>query len=1627
MSQAHSSLSPGQQAAPGASTPERSKKRILLVIDESRTRLAVWEKFRQAGVEVDQVSAAHLAMEKLRAVSPDGLFLDLLLPYDEAVKLVKQARREEKFGKRPIYVVAGSAMLAIWNRRGIKAGATKVFEKKRPIDQIVAEIVPDLLSTPETPKAPPIDPLVAETAADSQSTPVDPLVTECVADLEPAPETPKAPPIICENAAVKEETPAPPGHIEKAGVTEGTPAKGKLFNRMKLSFKGFGLGKKKQAAPKSTAPAESPPPAPAPPPIAEPPPATGPAQIAVAGAAPEQSKSKPSPAPRPSGFKTGTTAFVNFSAVAVLTIDRVGKVASTDGACTKMFGWQPAELVGKPLTRLLKESSHKDLEKFVEQHTTGSGNQLASVEVTALRKNGQQFRASMTRLAWSSDTALISKTVNSEAAWTAVFRDLTEMPSSLTQGPRIDDSAEAWNESVSISPPSRPKTAPPTPGWSGALQAHKSLSNAHEELHKEFATLSEEATRQRQALEKTERERNELTTRIQAQEAEINRARAAADREGATRKLLEQKVEELTTAKNEFEKKISEQGRGNKEQLEKTTAEFQKQLGDAKAAAEKAEGAQKHEGARVHALEESLTRLREEHERARNTHANELRAAANAARRAEELERRLRDSAAEIARVKEEFEKQTAEWHRRESQWQSELSATKETALKAEAAWMEEAARNKSFEERLRTLGSNAQPAESEDTQRFSKEVASLKQSRDELNAKLAAEKQAGAERRRRAEQLECLLSESTAEIERMQSEKNNEDVEGQRLESELQEESTRIKALEEKLEAIGREAMQRYQHSDEKVAKLYAARTELGTKLAVERQAVTACQQRAVELNRQLESYTPDLQRAKGDLSRAHRSKQTETELTRLYNSRDELTAKLNAEVQGATDAKARAEALEMQLCENTAEINRITVERATYAEQQTSLKSDLMAQLTAAKTAVEQADAKFKERASQFGQVDQELAGLQQVHKELSGKLNTERQAAAESQRKSEELERQLAQSAAKLERVKAEREKDAQQRASLESQLQAELTRARKAIEEAEASRDQESERSKHLQADHDQLKQKFAKEQQAATEAQRRNKELEIQVRENASDLEKIEAERDKQAHKVESLEAQLRDQLSAAKSTSEQPAGATKEKGADLKRLEREVENLRRERQEVHSKCLAEKQESTKARRRVKELEKQLRDIAGGFTTTKLELDKRAANRLQVESGLQEQLKASLETAERAQAAQKEEALRADLLQHELTEVCQTREDLRAELRAEQQKSLDTVERIEEMESRLRESVAELARVKTAAENHAAERVRLEAAQGTFADSAEGLIKDVGRLRETEAAQAAEITELERRVRDGVGSLARVTADLEKERGERRRVEQRVASLTQQLEERHQALNQHLESERVTQTRINDLEGQLHERERALARVLADLRKEVADRELAEQQLEAVGDMSAQLRQYLSLFEDSKKVFKRTQEQLESKLQAGQKALNESETKWQNEVNQRQRLQEELAKAQRSLDEKTDRISLDVARLQSELQVEQLERKRLEGDAQQNRFASLDSARVARGMVNALRRQLQDAVDNLMQATRRLVEITSDDEPKKLVESVLENALLLQTNLQHGSETGEDSSESRAAA
>ena len=231
-----------------------------------------------------------------------------------------------------------------------------------------------------------------------------------------------------------------------------------------------------------------------------------------------------------------------------------------------------------------------------------------------------------------------------------------------------------------------------------------------------------------------------------------------------------------------------------------------------------------------------------------------------------------------------------------------------------------------------------------------------------------------------------------------------------------------------------------------------------------------------------------------------------------------------------------------------------------------------------------------------------------------------------------------------------------------------------------------------------------------------------------------------------------------------------------------------------------------------------------------------------------------------------------------------------------------------------------------------------------------------------------------------------------------------------------MHELHDGNKQHLASAEATQKRIIDLEQQLRDREDSVTRVSSDLQKEASSRHLAEEQLRSTGDLNGHLRNCLSSFELAKKGFKRMQEELETRQKANLAALKETETKLQAEAGERKRLEDALAASQRTFEEQTQQSSLDLTKLQSELEVEKFEQKRLQGEAIQSRYSSLDSARVGQAMVNNFRKQIEQPVDQLMQSTRRLLESQLEGEQKKLVESLLENALVLRTNLQESGPT-----------
>jgi hypothetical protein len=179
----------------------------------------------------------------------------------------------------------------------------------------------------------------------------------------------------------------------------------------------------------------------------------------------------------------------------------------------------------------------------------------------------------------------------------------------------------------------------------------------------------------------------------------------------------------------------------------------------------------------------------------------------------------------------------------------------------------------------------------------------------------------------------------------------------------------------------------------------------------------------------------------------------------------------------------------------------------------------------------------------------------------------------------------------------------------------------------------------------------------------------------------------------------------------------------------------------------------------------------------------------------------------------------------------------------------------------------------------------------------------------------------------------------------------------------------------------------------------------------------------MGDLSAQLQSNMSLYEEARGVFQSTQDELENRLQAGLKALSDTEGRLQRESTERRRLHEALEETRRNLQEQSQQSAIEVSKVQSALQLAEFERKRLESEVLRSRQVSADSAHAGRVHLNTLRRQLRGPANHVYESACQLLQAELGDEQKKQVQLLLENALLLRTSVQ---ESGSNASETHRA-
>jgi CheY-like chemotaxis protein len=244
-----------------------------------------------------------------------------------------------------------------------------------------------------------------------------------------------------------------------------------------------------------------------------------------------------------------------------------------------------------------------------------------------------------------------------------------------------------------------------------------------------------------------------------------------------------------------------------------------------------------------------------------------------------------------------------------------------------------------------------------------------------------------------------------------------------------------------------------------------------------------------------------------------------------------------------------------------------------------------------------------------------------------------------------------------------------------------------------------------------------------------------------LRQSTAALEHAKASLEQESVERARLESQTRKQLNAAKVLIGQTETVLKENEARCSRLEEELAGLRRERDELQTKFVAEQQAAGKSQHELKEL--------------KTNLENQSAQRVRLETEWREQLDAAKATAGQKEMVLKEREARCGQLEKDLAGLQQVHDEVQNKFSAEQQAVTKSKQEIKELQERLRQGGTELERAKNGWEQESAKRARMESDYKIMVDAQEALDLELRGLRERQAARETELQDKQRKLAEGL--------------------------------------------------------------------------------------------------------------------------------------------------------------------------------------------------------------------------------------------------------------------------------
>ncbi len=117
-----------------------NKKRIIIVEDDAVLRDVLSEKLEKNGYIVDRAEDGVIAMEKIRAVRPDMVLLDILMPRMGGIEVLEQLHADPLLKSIPVIVISNSGQ-PVEIKRAQELGAREflvkaVFEPNEVLEKV---------------------------------------------------------------------------------------------------------------------------------------------------------------------------------------------------------------------------------------------------------------------------------------------------------------------------------------------------------------------------------------------------------------------------------------------------------------------------------------------------------------------------------------------------------------------------------------------------------------------------------------------------------------------------------------------------------------------------------------------------------------------------------------------------------------------------------------------------------------------------------------------------------------------------------------------------------------------------------------------------------------------------------------------------------------------------------------------------------------------------------------------------------------------------------------------------------------------------------------------------------------------------------------------------------------------------------------------------------------------------------------------------------------------------------------------------------------------------------------------------------------------------------------------------